>query len=580
MTAALGPTLVDAPSVLQRYLDTGVDWSRDAEVLEYERAIEAQVLSRRFETIPTNPDNCVAMVVDLLDWMVESPGARFERRGEDVVLVDSKGMTTALRETLDAWHEPICDYLVGPPLRFEYTQEYRRQEHVAETEGDAEVVIAWRNLLPPDQRRTLAHFPGLFDIVWLCPHCQDLHLASAHEIVEGFTCGHFFAPRIAGSLRNLPECPTCGEFHYLLRELPAPKPCPLPLIAPATLAGVPVPKREWLLPEMIPAGAPVMLGGAGGVGKSLLALQLATSFATGKPFLGREMTRGRALGFFCEDNADELHRRQHAINNSYEITFSDLTDLRWASRVAEDNVLMSFGTDSLGDRTGLYDALATTVADFGAGLVIIDASADVFAGNENDRTQVRQFVSSLARLARDTDATIVLLAHPSLTGLNTGSGLSGSTAWNASMRSRLYLDQPKSDDADVADPDLRVLRVMKSNYGPAALEIGLRWQNGVFNPIDPPSGIDATVVRSRADRVFLACLEARNQENRPVSPHPNASTYAPKLFARRPEAEGCSKRELEAAMERVFSNGSIQTESYGRPSRRQTRIVRTKGLPD
>ena len=110
MTAALGPTLVDAPSVLQRYLDTGVDWSRDAEVLEYERAIEAQVLSRRFETIPTNPDNCVAMVVDLLDWMVESPGARFERRGEDVVLVDSKGMTTALRETLDAWHEPICDY--------------------------------------------------------------------------------------------------------------------------------------------------------------------------------------------------------------------------------------------------------------------------------------------------------------------------------------------------------------------------------------------------------------------------------------------------------------------------------------
>jgi hypothetical protein len=39
---------------------------------------------------------------------------------------------------------------------------------------------------------------------------------------------------------------------------------------------------------------------------------------------------------------------------------------------------------------------------------------------------------------------VLLTGHPSLTGINTGTGTSGSTAWNASVRSRLYFDhQPR-----------------------------------------------------------------------------------------------------------------------------------------
>jgi hypothetical protein len=40
----------------------------------------------------------------------------------------------------------------------------------------------------------------------------------------------------------------------------------------------------------------------------------------------------------------------------------------------------------------------------------------------------------LKRLARKHDCAILLLAHPSLTGLNTGSGMSGSTGWNNAVR--------------------------------------------------------------------------------------------------------------------------------------------------
>jgi RecA-family ATPase len=51
----------------------------------------------------------------------------------------------------------------------------------------------------------------------------------------------------------------------------------------------------------------------------------------------------------------------------------------------------------------------------------------MFAGNELVRTQVRQFANLLNALCQKHKSAI---AHPSLTGMNTGTGLSGSTDWN------------------------------------------------------------------------------------------------------------------------------------------------------
>jgi RecA-family ATPase len=62
----------------------------------------------------------------------------------------------------------------------------------------------------------------------------------------------------------------------------------------------------------------------------------------------------------------------------------------------------------------------------------------MFGGDECVRTQVRQFINLLKGLARKHNCAILLLAHPSLTGMNTGTGLSGSTDWNNGVRSRLY----------------------------------------------------------------------------------------------------------------------------------------------
>ena len=109
-------------------------------------------------------------------------------------------------------------------------------------------------------------------------------------------------------------------------------------------------------------------------------------------------------------------------------------------------------------------------------LIIADTAADTFGGNENFRSEVRAFVSSCCgRLAHQTGAAFLLLAHPSQAGLNNKRGDGGSTAWNNSMRSRLYLRF--NDDAGVDD---RVLELPKVNHGQRLKSWDLFWEAGAF----------------------------------------------------------------------------------------------------
>ena len=61
----------------------------------------------------------------------------------------------------------------------------------------------------------------------------------------------------------------------------------LKTIDPLELDGEAIPPRRWLVDGWIPMGAVTMLAGDGGVGKSLLAMQLATACAIGQPWLGQ-----------------------------------------------------------------------------------------------------------------------------------------------------------------------------------------------------------------------------------------------------------------------------------------------------
>ena len=104
-----------------------------------------------------------------------------------------------------------------------------------------------------------------------------------------------------------------------------------------------------------------------------------------RPLCGMGVLRCRTFGLFCEDDENELHRRQNHINQALDICFNDLADMRWASGVGDDNILMTFPAGGEAVLTPRYAEIVKEAKDFGAKLVVIDTAADTFGGNENAR---------------------------------------------------------------------------------------------------------------------------------------------------------------------------------------------------
>ncbi len=70
--------------------------------------------------------------------------------------------------------------------------------------------------------------------------------------------------------------------------------------------------------------------------------------------------------------------------------------------------------------TILFSQLQGMAVHIRPALIVLDTAADCFAGNENDRSQTRQFVTLLRALAMESGAAVILVSHPSVYGTNSG----------------------------------------------------------------------------------------------------------------------------------------------------------------
>ena len=351
------------------------------------------------------------------------------------------------------------------------------------------------------------------------------------------------------------------------------------MIPPETWYGRPVPERRWLVPHLIPRGAVTMLSGDGGVGKSLLAMQLMTAGITsgqhgGGRWIGIEVPRFTSVGFFCEDDELELQRRQDAINGHFGIDFRALAGMKLWPRVGRENVMVSYSREQPPRISRTFRSLEQRIRDLNIELIVIDTVADVFGGNENFRTEVRAFIAHMRALARINDGAVLLMAHPSVAGQQSGTGLSGSTAWNNSVRSRLYLTRPRHTGDD--DTDARELRGMKSNYGRTGGKIRLRYEAGVFVRDDSGTGMVAAIEARNLMKRFVELVAIANARKLELSPH-IGSKYAPNLIRNMPEGKGLRKEALVKAMNDALADGVVRIEEEGRPSRKRYFLVPVSG---
>jgi RecA-family ATPase len=360
-------------------------------------------------------------------------------------------------------------------------------------------------------------------------------------------------------------------------EPPPPEILPFETFDASQWEGVPIDDRRWIVHNRIPVGEPGIMSGDGGTGKTKLALQLGAAVSAELPdWVGGVVeTHGPVLVFSAEEKLEEMHRRMFNVLEHRGLSFGALRGRLHFICDHSDPVLGAVGRTGVVQPTMPLLRLERTVELIRPALVVVENAADVYGGNENDRTNVTRFVRGLlGRLTAHCESTVMLIQHPSLSGLNDGTGRSGSTGWNNAGRWRNNFTTVKDDDSG-----LRQLEIIKNNYGPVGEKVRLRWERGVFVPEGSLSTPQQAAAVAKIDDLFLELLDKLTAQGRDVRPY-SGRGYAPNEFAQEREAKGVTAKAFETSMRRLLDDKKIVLKTEGSPSRRTTRIIRPEAPAD
>lgn len=370
-----------------------------------------------------------------------------------------------------------------------------------------------------------------------------------------------YDPETGEPVYDMPDYYTDDEAEQVGEPGAAPdSELPLALFDPSGWAGTTAPAREWRWQDFIPDYQATLLTGVGAAGKSLFGQQRATCTALGLPLFGIATKQCPALYITCEDDLEELHRRQLAICELLGVDPKELNGKLYLLSLQGEmgNELALFAPDGTMTIGPLYGRLEHTCVALGIQDVTLDNTAHTFGGNENDRHQVAAYVNLNNRLAQTIKGSVLMVGHPN----KAGDSYSGSTAWENQVRSRLYLEVPKGDDGVPHDPDKRVLRNEKANYSQRGAEVSFFWYRGAFIAADQMPESSSQDMRENAQAahdngLFLSLLDTLTEQRRHVSHAPNVANYAPKVMAAMPAAKGTSATYFKRAMERLFTLNAI-----------------------
>ena len=326
------------------------------------------------------------------------------------------------------------------------------------------------------------------------------------------------------------------------------------------------PERVWQVDGWLPGDDVCLLGGNGGDGKTQLALQLSYCTCIGHPWLGLKVRQGPVIYLTAEEPAGEINLRMRQIRKSI-LSSIQPKPFTLISRADAATSYLVTGQRGTVVPTLHLSELVALVDRARPALTVLDASADLFGGDEIKRAEVRSFIAALrSAIAIPYQCCVLLLTHPSVSGMTSGRDYSGTTAWNNSARSRLSLKRP----SESADPDARSLELQKNNRGKTA-EVQLRWVDGYFTTQSPSAAQDATKL-AQAKQVFMSLVQRYDDQQRTASDKPGRN-YAPALFEEEPEAEGLGSDLLRRAMIALFAGKKIKVVTEGYASAPRSRIV-------
>ena len=339
-----------------------------------------------------------------------------------------------------------------------------------------------------------------------------------------------------------------------------------PVVDISRLHQLPVANPEFKVEALLPAKAVTLLGGHGGTGKSQLALLAAVCAAAGRPFLDKHCKRSRVILYSCEDSEDIIRHRLHRIVSRMSINPADLEKWLTIYDMTDTDPILYRGSTREGEDTWRYQWLKKQIEFLSADVIIIDNASDVFDADENSRPRVREFIRKLRQLVLQRDGAVLLLAHVDKSAAKsnkTSEGYSGSTAWNNSVRSRLYLSQ--SNRIDQLN-----LEHQKSNWGRKSPPICLEFVDGLLDLVPEGRRTDLIETNRRYLPTILYLIQEYHERGETIGPAQNSPVNAYKMLSNEntyPKA--LTRSDLFTLLRYAQREGLIERESFRNNNRKE-----------
>lgn len=185
------------------------------------------------------------------------------------------------------------------------------------------------------------------------------------------------------------------------------KPAGLPIEALAT-----IPRRQWVVHGMLARGEVTLLVAPGGAGKSQLTLALAAAVASGGGADGGSMgfevrDDGPVLLINAEDSAADIHKRLGAIQLLHGTDVSALPIVNFDQDGTAPFRVSSRG----GSETPEFESLVEHCKAAKPALIVLDPLASLHSEIENDNVAMDAFVRKIIKLARVSNAAVLLVHH-------------------------------------------------------------------------------------------------------------------------------------------------------------------------
>lgn len=204
------------------------------------------------------------------------------------------------------------------------------------------------------------------------------------------------------------------------QELEAPKPNrALDVVRWSELKDKPIPAVEWIWEPFFPRIAFGVLASHPGHGKSMLALAITVSVATGLPLFGAETCGPAGAGMLSlEDDVNVIHRRLKAIRDSYGSEWTSRHDelmdanlrILVKARAPLEALEAAAAAHTLAGLAGeLGEAMRTTQAP--PAVLFLDTLNAVHDGDEQSNTDTRPLAAMVSALSGSLGCSIWALHH-------------------------------------------------------------------------------------------------------------------------------------------------------------------------